>query len=101
MQSIFIPLRPVKNQMKRLHESYKFISKNFIFSSYNFKIKSTLSFAKHNNHYCREFSRKKTTISLFALELRGLDSFKKQKKQKQKQKHSFSAGPLLLCLIFG
>jgi hypothetical protein len=24
MQSIFIPLRPVRNQMKWLHESYKF-----------------------------------------------------------------------------
>jgi hypothetical protein len=31
-------------------------SKNFNFSSYNYKIKSTLSLAKHNNHECREFS---------------------------------------------
>jgi hypothetical protein len=42
-------------------------SKNFTFSSYNFKIKSILSTAESN---CKEFSRKKTTISFFALELR-------------------------------
>jgi hypothetical protein len=32
MQIIFIPLRPIKNQMKWLHESYKFRSiKEFYF----------------------------------------------------------------------
>ena len=41
----------------------------FTFSSCNFKRKSTLSFAEPNNHNCRDFSKKKTTTSLFALEL--------------------------------
>ena len=31
-------------------------SENINFSSYNYKIKSTLSLAKWNNHECREFS---------------------------------------------
>jgi hypothetical protein len=40
-------------------------SENINFSSYNYKIKSTLSLAKHNNHECREFSQDKTIYQLF------------------------------------
>lgn len=70
MQSIFIPLRPVKNQMMQLHESYKFRpNKEFLlFSSYNFKRKSTLSFAEPNNHNCRDFFLgKKNSYQLICL----------------------------------
>jgi hypothetical protein len=48
--------------MKQLHLDQ---SENINFSSYNHGIKSTLSFAKHINHDCREPSRKKTFISFF------------------------------------
>ena len=40
-------------------------SENINFSSYNHRIKSTLSFAKNINHDCREPSRKKTIYHLF------------------------------------
>jgi hypothetical protein len=48
--------------MKQLHLDQ---SENINFSSYNHGIKSTLSFAKHINHDCREPSRKKTIHQLF------------------------------------
>ena len=55
-----IPLRPVKTKLSGYRNLINLDqSKNFTFSSYNYKIKSTLSMAKHNNHDCREFSRKK------------------------------------------
>jgi hypothetical protein len=70
MQIIFIPLRPVRNKMKQLHDSYKFRpNKIFTFSSDSFKRKSTLSFAEPNNHNCRDYFLVKTIISLFSLEL--------------------------------
>ena len=53
---------PAKNQMKQLHLDQ---SENINFSSYNHKIKSTLSLAKRNNHECREFSQDKTIYQLF------------------------------------
>ena len=54
-----------------------------------------MSFAKHNNHKIAEnfLGKKKTTISLFALELRGCRFLF--------FKNSFLAGPLLQCLIYG
>ena len=57
-----------KNQMKQLHLDQ---SENINFSSYNHKIKSTLSLAKQNNHKCREFSYDKPSISFFTPKLRG------------------------------
>jgi hypothetical protein len=36
MQIIFIPLRPLRNQMKWLHESYNFRPKNFYFILFYF-----------------------------------------------------------------
>jgi hypothetical protein len=42
--------------MKQLHLNQL---ENINFSSYNHRIKSTLSFAKHINHDCKELSRKK------------------------------------------
>ena len=54
--------------MKQLHLDQ---SENINFSSYNHRIKSTLSFAKHINHDCREPSRKKPFISFFTQKLRG------------------------------
>jgi hypothetical protein len=68
--------------MKRLQESNKFrpIKEFQNFLAIIIRQKSTLSLAKSNNHDCREFSRKKLSISFFALELRGcrLLFFKKQ-----------------------
>jgi hypothetical protein len=54
--------------MKQLHLDQ---SENINFSSYNHRIKITLSFAKHINHDCREPSRKKKIITFFTLKLRG------------------------------
>jgi hypothetical protein len=57
-----------------------------------------LSFAKHNIHDCREFSRKKPTISFFALELRSCrllfknKNKNKTKNKQQQQKQFFSSG---------
>jgi hypothetical protein len=69
-------------------------SKNFNFCSYNYKMKSTLSFAKHINHDCREPSRGKKNLSaFFAPKLRGcrLSFFES----------SFYSSGSLLCLILG
>jgi hypothetical protein len=85
--------------MKWLQESYKFIPKNFTFPSYNFKIKTLCQLLNTIITIAENFLGKKT-ISLFALELRGCRLLFKKKNKKQKQ-NSFSAGPLLLCLIFG
>lgn len=57
--------------MKRLYLDQ---SENFNFSSYNYKIKSTLSFAKHINHKCRESSRQKTIYQLFCPQTKRLQA---------------------------
>jgi hypothetical protein len=96
MQSIFTPLRPVKTKIS----GYTMLinldkSKNFTFSSYNFKIKSTLSIAEPN---CREFSRKKTTISFFALELRSCRLLFFKKKSFSPTGLQISLAPWILSL---
>jgi hypothetical protein len=56
---------------------------NFYFSRYNFKRKSTLSFAEPKIIIAEIFFlRKKKTISLFALELRSSWPLQKKKKKK-------------------
>ena len=75
--------------MKQLHLDQ---SENFNFSSYNYKIKSTLSLAKCNNHECREFSQDKPSISFFTPKPRGC-------RLPFSKKLFFPAGALLLCLI--
>jgi hypothetical protein len=92
MKSMFLPLRPVRNQMKQLHESFKLIPENFYFSRYNFKRKGTLSFVEPNNHNCRDFSREKNNYQLICL---------RTKKLLAPLKNSFSAGTLLLHLTPG
>jgi hypothetical protein len=70
MKRIFIPLR--QSEIKRSGYTNLILlnqSKDFTLSSYNFKIKSTLSFPEPNNHNCREFSSKKQLYWLILCQL--------------------------------